>query len=197
MEQVKAFVYDELGEIRKVVLASIKNDSPVWVDITTGRYLRFGDMYYSSHDLRFMCEEGEKVRPIVMMNWLGCVMRNCLDKQTQYLTDYLKMAKELGIEWSHDPIALFFSITNCRFCGKSTFSVTIEKDHYAPSCFVEVEDFESYSDAQFVIRKFVEVMKTEADIPVISKTLSIPKDISSMLNDDDKDFYDHIKIEIQ
>ncbi len=197
MEQVKAFVYDEVGEIRKVVLAGIDGGSPVWVDVTSGRYFIYNKAFSSCLSMRFMCEEGEKVRPIVMMNWLGCVMRSFMDKEARVLTDHLKMARELGIEWTHDPISLFFGITNYRICGKNEFSITIEKNAYTPSYCVEVEGFKSYSDAQFVIRKFVEVLETEADIPVTTKILSIPKDISSMLTNDDKAFYNNIKIEIQ
>ncbi len=197
MEATKAFFYNNNGILFKGLFSGYKDNLPVWTDITQGNYLglinHFRDQGY---DIQYLCQEGEEVCSVVAMNWLACVLRNCVSGETEYLTDYLKMAQDMGIKWSDNPIPLSFEITSQIGFRSKQYCLTIQADIYAPSRYVEVDDVPSVEDAVKLIKMFVGTMETEIGIPVTKKSLSVDKVLLDDIAKNDRKYFDHISVEI-
>ncbi len=195
MEPIKVLFYDCTGEIKKGVLAGVVQYKPVWANVTEGGNIELNSNLLNEYcDLHCLCHEGQEVTSVVMMNWLGCVLNNYIGCGPEVLTDYLKMAKRMGVQWSHEPIAIKFKIDDTVIGRHRFFPITIDEDTYAPSRYVEVSYPKTFEEALSLVKIYMNALVSEAGIPVTQTTLSIEKNLFDLMTKEDKKLFDHIEV---
>ena len=173
-----------------------------WVSITPGEESKTLDDVVIDEDLgsstRFIliCMEEELAQPEVIARVFGKVMECPLDEVGADLLSCIRRMKRFGIRWDKEPLELEFKVFENdglgKRQGKYTFWVEDKKDVW--SILADVDDFNNLNEVFVWIRNFLLVLEVSAEIPVITKDLSISEDLRRQTRKNDLDLFTHLNI---
>ena len=200
----KAFFYDTLcGMVYRCMFAGLDDYGHAkWVSITPGEESKTLDDVVIDEDLgsstRFIliCMEEELAQPEVIARVFGKVMECPLDEVGADLLSCIRRMKRFGIRWDKEPLELEFKVFENdglgKRQGKYTFWVEDKKDVW--SILADVDDFNNLNEVFVWIRNFLLVLEVSAEIPVITKDLSISEDLRRQTRKNDLDLFTHLNI---
>ena len=200
----KAFFYDTLcGLVYRCMFAGLDDYGHAkWVSITPGEESKTLDDVVIDEDLcsstRFIliCMEEELAQPEVIARVFGKVMECPLDEVGADLLSCIRRMKRFGIRWDKEPLELEFKVFENdglgKRQGKYTFWVEDKKDVW--SILADVDDFNNLNEVFVWIRNFLLVLEVSAEIPVITKDLSISEDLRRQTRKNDLDLFTHLNI---
>ena len=200
----KAFFYDTLcGLVYRCMFAGLDDYGHAkWVSITPGEESKTLDDVVIDEDLgsstRFIliCMEEELAQPEVIARVFGKVMECPLDEVGADLLSCIRRMKRFGIRWDKEPLELEFKVFENdglgKRRGKYTFWVEDKKDVW--SILADVDDFNNLNEVFVWIRNFLLVLEVSAEIPVITKDLSISEDLRRQTRKNDLDLFTHLNI---
>ena len=199
-----AFFYDTLcGMVYRCMFAGLDDYGHAkWVSITPGEESKTLDDVVIDEDLgsstRFIliCMEEELAQPEVIARVFGKVMECPLDEVGADLLSCIRRMKRFGIRWDKEPLELEFKVFENDGLGKRqgryTFWVEDKKDVW--SILADVDDFNNLNEVFVWIRNFLLVLEVSAEIPVITKDLSISEDLRRQTRKNDLDLFTHLNI---
>ena len=200
----KAFFYDTLcGMVYRCMFAGLDDYGHAkWVSITPGEESKTLDDVVIDEDLgsstRFIliCMEEELAQPEVIARVFGKVMECPLDEVGADLLSCIRRMMRFGIRWDKEPLELEFKVFENdglgKRQGKYTFWVEDKKDVW--SILADVDDFNNLNEVFVWIRNFLLVLEVSAEIPVITKDLSISEDLRRQTRKNDLDLFTHLNI---
>ena len=200
----RAFFYDTLcGMVYRCMFAGLDDYGHAkWVSITPGEESKTLDDVVIDEDLgsstRFIliCMEEELAQPEVIARVFGKVMECPLDEVGADLLSCIRRMKRFGIRWDKEPLELEFKVFENdglgKRQGKYTFWVEDKKDVW--SILADVDDFNNLNEVFVWIRNFLLVLEVSAEIPVITKDLSISEDLRRQTRKNDLDLFTHLNI---
>ena len=199
-----AFFYDTLcGMVYRCMFAGVDECGHAqWVSITPGEESKTLQDVVIDEDLgsstRFIliCMEEELAQPEVIARVFGKVMECPLDEVGADLLSCIRRMKRFGIRWNKEPLELEFKVFENdglgKRQGKYTFWVEDKKDVW--SILADVDDFNNLNEVFVWIRNFLLVLEVSAEIPVITKDLSISEDLRRQTRKNDLDLFTHLNI---
>ncbi len=200
----RAFFYDTLcGMVYRCMFAGLDDYGHAkWVSITPGEESKTLDDVVIDEDLgsstRFIliCMEEELAQPEVIARVFGKVMECPLDEVGADLLSCIRRMKRFGIRWDKEPLELEFKVfeNSGRGNRKGKYSFWVEDKKDVWSILADVDDFNNLNEVFVWIRNFLLVLEVSAEIPVITKDLSISEDLRRQTRKNDLDLFTHLNI---
>ena len=192
----KAFFYNyECGVVFRCMFAGIDNNGHAqWVIITPGEQSRTLMDYSIEEDFEgekyvLLCMEGEKAQPVEVARMLGKLLNCPLDYVGKDLSNAAWDLRSKGVQWEHTPLVLEVKVFE-DVEGSLGFLVkeTSHESHYLANVrgFASIEELFDWVNTYFYTLSFV------ADIPIMSKTLTIKDNLKKQMSKSLLSQFDHI-----
>ncbi len=185
MEQVKAIFYDEAAYLKRGMYAGLVDGNPVWVNITEGDTNTVLNYYLAVvGDFHLLCLEGDRPSSLAVVKWIAHNMSMAHSGDKSSFEYCLQSAKEFGITWNQDPLALRFEVG----LKNDHVRVWVEEDAELPDSYTE-DQFTNLRSVFVSIRAFREFLETEAGIKITRMRLSISKELEDEMTDEEKELF--------
>ena len=186
----KAFFYDTLcGMVYRCMFAGVDECGHAqWVSITPGEESKTLQDVVIDEELQgyrfiLICMDDEPAQPEIIFKVL-CKASVCsLANLGNELESSIRRMKQIGLSWTKEPLELEFNVfknkENSRRKGKYTFVVQDKKDAW--NILAEFDAFDNLEELFHWIRDFFIVLDMTAEIPILTKDLTITDDLRKMV----------------
>ena len=186
----KAFFYDTLcGMVYRCMFAGLDECGHAqWVSITPGEESKTLQDVVIDEELQgyrfiLICVDDEPAQPEIIFKVL-CKASVCsLANLGNELESSIRRMKQIGLSWTKEPLELEFNVfknkENSRRKGKYTFVVQDKKDAW--NILAEFDAFDNLEELFHWIRDFFIVLDMTAEIPILTKDLTITDDLRKMV----------------
>ena len=185
-----AFFYDTLcGMVYRCMFAGVDECGHAqWVSITPGEESKTLQDVVIDEELQgyrfiLICMDDEPAQPEIIFKVL-CKASVCsLANLGNELESSIRRMKQIGLSWTKEPLELEFNVfknkENSRRKGKYTFVVQDKKDAW--NILAEFDAFDNLEELFHWIRDFFIVLDMTAEIPILTKDLTITDDLRKMV----------------
>ena len=186
----RAFFYDTLcGMVYRCMFAGVDECGHAqWVSITPGEESKTLQDVVIDEELQgyrfiLICMDDEPAQPEIIFKVL-CKASVCsLANLGNELESSIRRMKQIGLSWTKEPLELEFNVfknkENSRRKGKYTFVVQDKKDAW--NILAEFDAFDNLEELFHWIRDFFIVLDMTAEIPILTKDLTITDDLRKMV----------------
>jgi len=185
----KAFLYDSLcGLVYRCMFAGVDElGHAQWVNITPGEEPKTLSDYLTDEDLegtRFfvLAMEGETAQTVQVAKVLGKAVECPIDGLGADLGFALSQMRSLGVKWDKTPLEVrvrVFKNTSSHRRGK--FSIIIDDLNSSCSTIADIDGFDEMEELMWTVRNYFLILEGPADIPVITKSLTISNELKKEL----------------
>ena len=181
-----AFFYDTLcGMIYRCMFAGVDECGHAqWVSITPGEESKTLQDVVIDEELQgyrfiLICMDDEPAQPEIIFKVL-CKATVCsIANLGNEMASSIRRMKQIGLSWTKEPLELEFNVfenkENSRRKGKYTFVVQDKKDAW--NILAEFDAFDNLEELFHWIRDFFIVLDLTAEIPILTKDLTITDDL--------------------